>query len=81
MLAAPSSGACAEWGLKRAALTMRDRCRKRLAVKAWLTFPGDVIQGGYRVEHPTDEDLRRCRELQETHADLQLGVSTRASSP
>ncbi|MEW6223698.1 MAG: PIN domain-containing protein [Chloroflexota bacterium] len=49
-------------------------CAQRLTAAAWLTFLGDVVEGAYRVEVPTDADLRRCRELQETYADLRIGI-------
>ncbi len=49
-------------------------CHKRLGLEAWLTFVDDVVDGAYRVEHPNAEDLRRCRALQATYADLGLGV-------
>jgi len=49
-------------------------CRKRLGVEAWLVFLDDLISGTYRAEHPPDADLRRCRALERTYADLGLGV-------
>ena len=49
-------------------------CRKRLGVEAWLVFLDDLVSGSYRAEHPSDVDLRRCRELERTYADLGLGV-------
>lgn len=49
-------------------------CHERLTTGAWLVFLDDVLEGAYRVEHPTQDDLRRCRVLQETYADLGLGV-------
>jgi len=39
-----------------------------------LTFFDDVLSGAYRVEPPTIADLTRCRELQDRHRDLSLGV-------
>jgi predicted nucleic acid-binding protein len=49
-------------------------CHQRLGGDAWLTFLDDVNDGVYRVESPTSEDLRRCRDLQAQYDDLQLGV-------
>lgn len=49
-------------------------CRRRLPAEAWLVFLDDLIAGAYRAEHPSDADLRRCRALGETYADLGLGV-------
>lgn len=49
-------------------------CHKRLTPEAWISFLGDVLEGAYRVERPTDTDLRRCEELQRTYRDLRLGV-------
>lgn len=49
-------------------------CRRRLTVDAWLIFLDDLLQGSYRAEHPSDADLRRCRELEDQYADLGLGV-------
>jgi uncharacterized protein len=49
-------------------------CHERLTAEAWLSFLADVLAGAYRVEHPTQEDLERCNELQGKYADLGLGV-------
>jgi predicted nucleic acid-binding protein len=49
-------------------------CHERLTPQVWLTFLADVLDGTYRVEHPTHEDLERCHELQGEYADLGLGV-------
>lgn len=49
-------------------------CHERLTTDAWLTFLDDVLEGAYRVEHPTLDDLRRCRAIQEAYADMRLGV-------
>ncbi|HEX7245677.1 MAG TPA: PIN domain-containing protein [Solirubrobacterales bacterium] len=49
-------------------------CHERLTGEAWLTFLADVLEGAYSVEHPTQEDLERCHELQGKYADLALGV-------
>ena len=49
-------------------------CARRLSVDAWLLFLDDVLAGVYRIEPPSDHDLRRARELQATYRDLGLGV-------
>jgi predicted nucleic acid-binding protein len=49
-------------------------CHKRLSGEAWLVFLDDVLAGAYGVEAPTQDDLRRARELQAAYADLSLGV-------
>jgi hypothetical protein len=49
-------------------------CHARLTAEVWLTFLADVLDGAYRVEHPTHPDLERCHELQGEYADLGLGV-------
>jgi predicted nucleic acid-binding protein len=49
-------------------------CRRRLKPQDWLTFLEDVVAGAYRLVHPTPTDLERCLELQQTYADLDLGV-------
>lgn len=33
-----------------------------------------MLDGAYRIEHPTTTDLERCIELQQTYADLRVGV-------
>ena len=50
-------------------------CHKRLGGEVWLAFLDDLLGGAYRSEPPTDEDLRRCRDLQATYLDLRLGVT------
>lgn len=49
-------------------------CHERLTVDVWLSFLQDVLDGAYRIEHPTTADLERCVELQRTYADLGVGV-------
>ena len=49
-------------------------CHERLTADVWLSFLQDVLDGAYRVEHPTPADLGRCMELQRTYADLRVGV-------
>jgi uncharacterized protein len=49
-------------------------CHKRLTGDVWLSFLRDVIDGIYRIEHPTSEDLKRCEKLQSTYADLEVGI-------
>ena len=49
-------------------------CLERLDATAWLVFLEDLLEGAYRVEHPSDRDLHRCRELQAQYEDLDLGV-------
>lgn len=49
-------------------------CHERLTGGVWLAFLEDVVGGAYRVEHPTQDDLERCHELQRTYADLEVGV-------
>ena len=49
-------------------------CHERLTADVWLSFLQDVLDGAYRVEHPTPADLERCMELQRTYADLRVGV-------
>lgn len=49
-------------------------CHERLTPAVWLAFLDDVLAGAYTAENPTHADLRRCRELQSTYADLRLGV-------
>ena len=48
--------------------------QRRLDPKVWLTFLEDVLAGAYRIEGPTSDDLRRCRDLQVQYDDLGLGV-------
>jgi predicted nucleic acid-binding protein len=49
-------------------------CERRLGPRAWLEFLGDLIEGAYELEHPTQSDLERCLEIQRTYADLEAGV-------
>jgi predicted nucleic acid-binding protein len=49
-------------------------CARRLPGRAWLAFLEDVLEGVYRPEAPTNADLGRARDLQETYRDLALGV-------
>jgi uncharacterized protein len=50
-------------------------CHKRLGAGVWLAFFDDVLSGAYRVDAPTDGDLRRARELQGVYEDVRLGVT------
>jgi uncharacterized protein len=49
-------------------------CLERLDANAWLVFLEDLRDGAYRIEHPSDRDLNRCRELQSRYEDLGLGI-------
>jgi len=49
-------------------------CHARLTGEVWLAFLEDVLAGAYEILAPTAEDLERCRNLQATYADLQVGV-------
>lgn len=49
-------------------------CVRRLSLDAWLVFLDDVRVGVYRIEPPTQNDLDRCRELQDRYRDLTLGI-------
>jgi len=49
-------------------------CQKRFAGDVWLSFLRDVLDGTYRFEQPTSEDLKRSEELQRTYADLEVGI-------
>jgi predicted nucleic acid-binding protein len=42
--------------------------------KVWRDFVADIDRGAYRVAHPTDADLARAAELEQTYADLDLGL-------
>jgi hypothetical protein len=53
-------------------------CHERLTGDVWLAFLRDVLDGAYRIEHPTIADLGRCIELQRTYAELRVGVVARA---
>lgn len=56
-------------------------CHERLTADAWLAFLGDLIEGVYRTECPTDTDLRRCDEIQRRYGDQRVGSWTRVSWP
>lgn len=49
-------------------------CRKLGLQDAWLAFLEDVEVGAWRLEWPSTADMRRARELQETYADLDIGI-------
>jgi uncharacterized protein len=49
-------------------------CDQRLGLATWLVFMADLLEGAYRVEHPTQADLERARDLQQTYADMRVGV-------
>jgi len=49
-------------------------CHRRLGPDSWLVFLDDLLEGAYRAEPPTRDDLLRCRELQAGYRDLALGV-------
>lgn len=49
-------------------------CSERLGPDAWLAVLDDILDGVYRVEHPSAVDFSRCRALQDQYADLHLGV-------
>jgi uncharacterized protein len=49
-------------------------CHERLDVSVWLAFLDDLLEGAYRSNPPTGDDLARCRALQEQYADLGVGV-------
>jgi uncharacterized protein len=49
-------------------------CHQRLGVDAWLTFLDDLLDGVYRLEATTGDELKRCRELQAQYGDQSLGV-------
>jgi uncharacterized protein len=42
--------------------------------EVWSDFVADINRGAYRVEHPTDADLARAAELEQTYEDLDLGL-------
>jgi len=42
--------------------------------KVWSDFVADIDRGAYRVAHPTDADLARAAELEQTYEDLDLGL-------
>lgn len=43
-------------------------------VAIWNDFVADITRGAYRVAHPTDADLARAAELEQTYEDLDLGL-------
>lgn len=49
-------------------------CARRLNPDVWIAFLEDVLAGSYRIEAPTQVDIRRCKELQSLYRDLDLGV-------
>jgi predicted nucleic acid-binding protein len=49
-------------------------CRKLALDTAWLAFMEDVEAGAWRIHWPTGHDLRLARYLQETYADLGIGI-------
>jgi predicted nucleic acid-binding protein len=49
-------------------------CQRRLRPQVWLEYLGDLIDGVYQLQHPSQADLERARELQETYTDLEVGV-------
>jgi predicted nucleic acid-binding protein len=42
--------------------------------KVWSNFVADINRGAYRISHPTDADLARAAELEQTYKDLDLGL-------
>lgn len=42
--------------------------------KIWTDFVADINRGAYRIAHPTDADLARAAELEQTYEDLDLGL-------
>jgi predicted nucleic acid-binding protein len=47
---------------------------KLAGAKVWREFVADINRGAYRVAHPTDADLARAAELEQTYEDLDLGL-------
>lgn len=47
---------------------------KLAGAKVWGEFVADINRGAYRVAHPTDADLERAAELEQTYEDLDLGL-------
>jgi uncharacterized protein len=45
--------------------------------EVWSDFVADINRGAYRVEHPTDADLARAAELEQTYEDLDLRAPRR----
>ena len=48
--------------------------RKRLQPEVWSIFVEDIVDGAYRLECLTLQDLLRVVELQTDYADLDLGM-------
>jgi hypothetical protein len=42
--------------------------------KVWSDFVADITRGVYRIAHPTDADLARAADLEQTYEDLDLGL-------
>lgn len=42
--------------------------------QVWSGFVADITSGAYRIAHPTDGDLARAAELEQTYEDLDLGL-------
>lgn len=40
----------------------------------WSEFVADITRGAYRILHPTDADIARAAELEQTYNDLDLGL-------
>lgn len=49
-------------------------CHKRLGLNSWLIFLDDLLAGAYRCVPPSPVELTRCRDLQNSYADLNLGI-------
>jgi predicted nucleic acid-binding protein len=47
---------------------------KLAGAKVWSDFVADIIRGVYRIAHPTDADLARAADLEQTYEDLDLGM-------
>jgi predicted nucleic acid-binding protein len=43
-------------------------------VNVWSDFVADITRGAYLIAHPTDVDLARAAELEQTYEDLDLGL-------
>jgi predicted nucleic acid-binding protein len=43
-------------------------------VSVWTNFVADITRGAYLIAHPTDVDLARAAELEQTYEDLDLGL-------
>ena len=42
--------------------------------QVWTDFVADITRGAYRLTHPSDTDLARAAELENTYRDLDLGL-------